>query len=283
MRILSLLLLACGLHAQSIFLTTSYTASLGTVAPPTFSSGSASPITLSDTNSGLSGFSMTYCTDSVNTCTPSTSYTAPVAVLGTGYIRAKATATGYAASAIGSTAYTIATGASDDFNRANAGTLGANWSILGSGGNMEITSNSAQGFLNNASDYYSGTTFTSDQFSQATNTGTTGKAYLSVRASGSGGYACYWEMGWEAVIVKFSTALDIGGFTYLGLGAADRSSGDFIANGDVVRCEVVGSTINFKRNGTTILSRTDSTFTSGSPGLGAYYLGFDNWSGGNIP
>jgi hypothetical protein len=85
----------------------SYTASLSTVATPTFSSGSSSPITISDSNSGLTGFAMTYCTDGTNTCTPGTSYSSPVTVTGSGYIRAKATATGYTASAVGSEAYTI--------------------------------------------------------------------------------------------------------------------------------------------------------------------------------
>jgi hypothetical protein len=36
---------------------------------------------------------------------------------------------------------------------------------------------------------------------------------------------------------------------------------------DVLRLEVVGTTINFKRNGTTILTANDSDITSGSPGV----------------
>jgi hypothetical protein len=79
-----------------------------TVATPTFSSGSSSPITISDTGSGLSGFVMSYCTDGTNTCSPGTSYSTPVAVSGSGYIRAGAAATGYSASAVASEAYTIA-------------------------------------------------------------------------------------------------------------------------------------------------------------------------------
>jgi hypothetical protein len=81
--------------------------SFGTVATPNFSSGSSSPITISDSNSGLSGYAATYCTDTTNTCTPSTSYTGAVTVSGTGYIRAQACATSYACSAVGSAAYTI--------------------------------------------------------------------------------------------------------------------------------------------------------------------------------
>ena len=108
--ILTLSLLAFPCFGQGILFESAWTTSAGTVATPTFSSGSSSPITISDSNSGLTGFAMTYCTDGTNTCTPSTSYSGAVTVTGTGYIRAQATATGYMASAVGSAAYTISAG-----------------------------------------------------------------------------------------------------------------------------------------------------------------------------
>jgi len=60
--------------------------------------------------------------------------------------------------------------------------------------------------------------------------------------------------------------------------------------GDVIRCEASGSTITMYRNGASILSTTDSSFTTGQPSLyllTTFSAGLtesgDNWSGGSLP
>lgn len=78
-------------------------------ATPTFSPvagsySSTQSVTISDSTGGSS---ITYCFDTTNTCTPTTSYSSAVSVSSTGYLRAQATASGFSASAIGSAQYTI--------------------------------------------------------------------------------------------------------------------------------------------------------------------------------
>jgi len=44
-------------------------------------------------------------------------------------------------------------------------------------------------------------------------------------------------------------------------------------NGDVLKATIVGSTITAYKNGTAVFSVNDSTFKSGSPGIGFYLQG----------
>lgn len=50
-------------------------------------------------------------------------------------------------------------------------------------------------------------------------------------------------------------------------------SGDHCVNGDTLRATIKGSTINVYRNGTLVASTSDSTFTSGNPGVGFFLQG----------
>ena len=68
-------------------------------------------------------------------------------------------------------------------------------------------------------------------------------------------------------IVRWNGAL--GNFTFL-----DGRSGPGLNDGDVVHATIVGSTITAYINGTQILHVTDSTYTSGSPGVGFYLADF---------
>jgi hypothetical protein len=65
-------------------------------------------------------------------------------------------------------------------------------------------------------------------------------------------------------IVRWNGAL--ADFTYLA-----SASGTGVSNGDVVRATIVGSTINAYINGALIVSGTDTTFTTGNPGIGFDY------------
>jgi hypothetical protein len=62
----------------------------------------------------------------------------------------------------------------------------------------------------------------------------------------------------------------LGDFTGLNGGA-----GPGLHNGDVVTATIVGSTLSAYINGQLIVQATDSTFTSGSPGIGFYFAGGD--------
>lgn len=92
-----------------------FTYQTGTVVPtpaaatPTFSpvAGTYSVAQTVTIGSATGGASIVYCQDTVNTCTPGTSYSTPVSVSATGYLRAQATASGYTASSVGSAAYTF--------------------------------------------------------------------------------------------------------------------------------------------------------------------------------
>ena len=53
----------------------------------------------------------------------------------------------------------------------------------------------------------------------------------------------------------------------------DGRVGPGLHNGDVVKATIVGSTITAYINGTQVVQVTDSTFTSGSPGMGFYIQG----------
>jgi Legume lectin domain/Chitobiase/beta-hexosaminidase C-terminal domain len=82
-----------------------------TAATPTFSPNggtfsASTPVTISDTTTGAT---ISYCFDTTNTCTPSTSGSS-YTVTSTGYLRAQATASGYAASPVASATFTITSG-----------------------------------------------------------------------------------------------------------------------------------------------------------------------------
>lgn len=73
-------------------------------APAAGSYASAQSVALS---SATTSSTLLYCTDTINTCTPSTTYTAPIAMAATGFIRSQATKTGYTSSAVVSSQFII--------------------------------------------------------------------------------------------------------------------------------------------------------------------------------
>ena len=80
------------------------------VATPTFAPG-AGTYTASQSvtiSTSTTGSTLLYCTDSTNTCTPSTTYTVPITVSSNEYIRAQGTHAGDTSSAIASAQYFIA-------------------------------------------------------------------------------------------------------------------------------------------------------------------------------
>jgi hypothetical protein len=60
----------------------------------------------------------------------------------------------------------------------------------------------------------------------------------------------------------------VGDFTYI-----DSTTGPGVRDGDTLKAEIIGTTINAYINGQLVLSRTDSKFSAGNPGIGFYLQG----------
>jgi len=168
----------------------------------------------------------------------------------------------------------------DNATRAN-GAIGANWTVTNNG--INISSNNFVGTVGAANDvaYWSANSFSPSQFSEVTLTalnGTTDFPGVVVLLSGNGvstqGYSCI-ENTTNIYIQKIS------GTTNTALTSAATTG----VAGDVLRLEAApGGALTCYRNGVATLTATDTTYTSGQPGL--FLFGTvstsKNWSGGNL-
>jgi hypothetical protein len=167
----------------------------------------------------------------------------------------------------------------DNATRAN-GAIGANWTVTNNG--INISSNNFVGTVAATNDvaYWSASLFNPAQFSQVTLTalnGTIDVPGVAVLLSGSGastqGYTCI-ENTTNIYIQK------INGTSNTALTSA-ASTG---AIGDILRLEAAGGVLTCYKNGVSTLTATDTTYTSGQPGL--FLFGTTatskNWSGGNL-
>ncbi len=169
--------------------------------------------------------------------------------------------------------------ASDNFNRANGG-LGANWTTFGTDPAPTITNNQIQG--NTAAmqqtAFWSANTFGPDQSSTATYTGTTGNdpnagvGVLVRLTSATTGYRCEWFNG-TVYLQKYPGTSTL---TTLTTGASS------LTNSDTIKMTATGTTLTCLKNGVSVVSTTDSTYTTGAPGINVYgYNGFaslDDWT-----
>ena len=173
------------------------------------------------------------------------------------------------------------TSASDNFNRADGG-LGANWTAVSDGG-MAIASQQVTG---NAAvvtgDMWTASSFGGDQYSevQVTSTPLTGIQWVGpavrMQNGGQDGYVGLytWNSG-SPVLQLFKRSG--GSWTQLG---NTYSSGP-LAAGTKLRLVVLGNSISFMVNGVERIGFTDSSFSSGAPGIVAFDSATaDNWSGG---
>jgi hypothetical protein len=166
----------------------------------------------------------------------------------------------------------------DNANRAN-GAIGANWSVTNNG--INISSNNFIGTAGaNDVAFWSANPFSNVQFSQATITalnGTTDFPGVAVLLSGSGGST----QGYECVEDTTNIFIQrISGTSNTTLTSAATTG----ALGDVLRLEVNGGNLTCYKNGVSTLTTSDTTYTSGAPGL--FLFGTvateKNWSGGNL-
>lgn len=183
--------------------------------------------------------------------------------------------------------------ANDTFNRANASTLGSNWTPLVGSGDVALQISGSQIESNALTPsvgkemYYGGLTWSPDQYSQAEIVKATGNGYVgpAVRmTSNDTHYACVvFNTGSGNATVEI--LLDNAG-TYTVLAGAVNST---VRAGDTVRCLAQGSTLTMTNQTTsaTLLSATDTTIPSGYPGLvdaagtsSATNYVMANWAGG---
>jgi hypothetical protein len=168
----------------------------------------------------------------------------------------------------------------DNATRAN-GAIGANWTLTNNGFN--ITSNNFVGTTGGANNvaFWSASLFSASQFSQVTLTalnGTVDFPGVAVLLSGSGastqGYNCIettTNIYMQKIVGTSNTTLTSAAST----GAA----------GDILRLEAApGGALTCYKNGVSTLTATDTTYSSGQPGLfvNGSTATSKNWSGGNL-
>jgi len=182
---------------------------------------------------------------------------------------------------------------SDNFNRANENPLsnGGKWikPVWGTG-NMVVQTNVVSSSSANVTSValWTANGFANDQFSQFTVTGAGNYAYIFsfVRANTSNGgdsQNCY-GLAIHTYVANISYIFKVVNGVSTNLGAALP----YIANGQTIKLEVVGSTISLYLGGAFQTSRNDSDILFGYPGIGrnsaSVFTGatIDNWSGGPI-
>lgn len=172
--------------------------------------------------------------------------------------------------------------ATDNFNRANGG-LGANWTQSPSLGALAITSNQVTGPSSTAgAAWWNADAFNDDQYSQITLSDLVDDApevIVRHQASESDFYSAQVQVGNQQVAYR---RWNDG--TPTQIGTSGGGSAPWV-DGDTVRLEVTGTSLQAFRNGAAIGSPvTDSTYTSGAPGF--YVLDnqdkVDDWIGGPI-
>lgn len=188
----------------------------------------------------------------------------------------------------------MASQATDNFNRANTGTLGANWTNdTTTGATWEISSNTAiptSPVTNDSMAYYTGISWGNDQYSQAvlSVTGANGaQSGVGLVLRGSGNPEATGN-AYVAAISNVSPTLFMSKFVS-GTYTLVSSSSLTYTNGDTFEFDVIGTNFFFQHSGLVVASfGTDSSISSGSPGLwlsgstAAASTFADNWQGGNF-
>lgn len=172
----------------------------------------------------------------------------------------------------------------DDFNRADSGTLGANWTAV-EGAGLAIVSNEAKGTLTTSlANIYTAGTFANNQYSKVTIRDlASGAKYaeVGVRMSGTGasldGYILYADSGTGAghtEVVRIDDGVQ---------SAAILVVADSFTLADVLEIRASGTTISVWKNGSMLDSVVDATYGSGKAGVRAYSTAaFDDWAGGDL-
>ena len=159
----------------------------------------------------------------------------------------------------------------DTFDRANSGTLGSAWSeVFGIGARWGISGNLAAPQAAQSSEYWNATTYGDCEgyFTITTKpANSTGSVTIGLRLGGVGSIATF---DGYAISVLPVTGTDIIRVQRVDNGSGTILGSDLnqeVAVNDVFGARMVGSTIYVYLNGTEIMSRTDTTYTSGYIGI----------------
>lgn len=164
--------------------------------------------------------------------------------------------------------------ATDDFNRADALDLGANWTNSTSydaGAKIRIVSNTASvsGSARGPSAYWNADSFTADHYSQCV-LGTAPDVGPAVRIATNQSYVI---SGSNHTLSKVTNGTSFSTLQTL----------PSMAVGDTIKLTVEGSTLKVYKNGSqTGTNQTDATFSTGNPGLWGWTGAMDDWEGGNM-
>jgi putative esterase len=189
-------------------------------------------------------------------------------------------------------------GPSDNFNRSDSSSLGANWTPLDAGGivaagGLSVASDQVAGAsgTNALANIWTADEFEDDQYSEITTVtnsigpGAGGAGEFigpTVRMDSSGngyvGIYFYNASGGFAHPVLAVYRSDGGTLTQLG---SNFALSDLLPAGVKLRLTVVGDSITFSQDGVDQITVTDSDYASGAPGILAFDAALaDNWSSG---
>ncbi len=183
--------------------------------------------------------------------------------------------------------------ASDNFNRADTGSLGANWTDGGEAHHFIISGNKAACDVYSGGDtggYYSGITWPNDHYSKVKITGSgTGIGGgvgwgLLVRKNAGTGTAWYRFVINHAASGNYELLKRDSGGSYTSLDVGTQAFTD----GDYIELDAVGTSISAYRITTLIVSHVDSTNTTGNAGMGYSSTADtpqptgDDWEGGDF-
>ena len=179
------------------------------------------------------------------------------------------------------------TTATDNFNRADTGTLGANWTKQTTW-EFQIISNQAasNGGFNPVSEYWNAGTFSGDHSSEAAISGmVSGNTYVGVAVRCSTSAETYYALKTDGA----SGITGGGGHTRIVkvVAGAETALLDIdcpFADGDVIKLAIAGTTLTAYKNGASVGTTTDSSLSGGKPGLFVYgnAARVDNWTGADI-
>lgn len=176
--------------------------------------------------------------------------------------------------------------ATDNFDRTNNTTLGANWTLTSGGGAFHILTNRAANGSNDLVTLmsYTGVSAPANQYAQCVISDASANSDQgmgpAVRVA-TGATTAYFAQPNTSEIKLYKVVTDT--FTQLGSDAAA------VANGNTVYIEANGTSITAKKNGSTIVGPiTDSGIASGNFGLWSYTNegveadAVDDWEGGDF-
>jgi hypothetical protein len=248
------------------------TATIGATAATTQPAAVSVPITATITPAGSRTAASAISVPITATISPAVSRTAQAAIS----VSTTATIT-VAGQITGPQAFT------DDFNRADTGSLGANW-LTGTGNSHAIVSNElSSNSTTNRFSIWATQTYTNDNYSEAKFR--TGTIHLVARNEGMDIGGTFANAGSAYLLRVTSTAITF--YWKADGGTATQIDSPFtvtVNSGDTVRLEVEGTTLRAKINGVEVASVTDTNVTTGKS-VGVYTAAvatLDDWAGGDF-